>query len=359
MEGGPMARTRVETEAARDCATCRRLLPGVSRTFSLAILGLKEPLRGAVCVSYLLCRILDTFEDAPGMSSGQRGEHIFPLLASLSERTPLPGNWVASARMGIEGASSENDLELVAEAPAVLRCLYACSPPVQVAVVRWVAEMGRGMVSYSSRMGEPGLKTLSTLAALDRYCYYIAGTVGYLLTDLFFLHSPHLDRERFYRLQENAEAFGLGLQKVNIIKDLSDDYRRGWCFIPGELLAREGLSPAHLADPAKAEPVYRAVRPVLQSTAAHLERGWRYLCAMPVEEKEIRLFLGYSLFFAAGTLALVAREPGRLVCQDEKLKISRMEVAAVVASVGRAISRPESLERLWRKTAAPLAAFAG
>jgi len=342
------------TEAWRQCF---RLLPGVSRTFALAIDGLKEPLRGAVCVSYLLCRILDTAEDAPDLTSAQRGELVFPLLEALAKRRPVGETWNGDARRLLGPRASESDLDLVLNTPSVLHALYSLEPPVQSAVVRWVTEMGRGMVAYSGRMGETGLKTLPHMAALDRYCYYIAGTVGYLLTDLFFLHSPAITRERFYQLQEDAEAFGLGLQKVNILKDTGDDVRRGWCFIPTDLLAREGLSPADVADESRGPALYRACLPVLRSAADHLERGWRYLSGMPVEEHEIRLFLGYSLFFAARTLALVAEEPRRLWSPDEKLKISRLEVASVVAGVKLAVDSPTKLEALWHKTAAPLAAF--
>ena len=51
------------TETKRAWNACFGHLPKVSRTFALAIEGLPEPLRGEVCVSYLLCRIVDTIED--------------------------------------------------------------------------------------------------------------------------------------------------------------------------------------------------------------------------------------------------------------------------------------------------------
>lgn len=350
--GGPELQTPREA-----WKTCFKLLPGVSRTFALAIEGLKEPLRGAVCVSYLLCRILDTVEDAPDLSTPQRGDLIFPLLRSLQLRQPLPEGWARGAIALLETRSSDSDLDLIAATDHTFVALYSLEPPVQTAVVRWVAEMGAGMVRCSGHMGESGLKTLPDMAALDRYCYYIAGTVGYLLTDLFFLHSPHISKELFYALQEDSEVFGLGLQKVNILKDTGDDVRRGWCFIPQELLAREGLASTDFLEESKGPALYRACLPVLQSAADHLERSWRYLSRMPLEEREIRLFLGYSLFFAAKTLALVAEEPSRLWSQDEKLKISRLEVASVVAGVQLAVGSPEKLEALWRKTAAPLERF--
>lgn len=344
-------------DLARSWQICFNLLPKVSRTFALSIVGLKEPLRGEVCVSYLLCRLLDTVEDAPGLSVEDRRLLMAPLLEGLHGGAPDDREWRAAVERLLPGRSSSADLDLMRNQGHVRACFRAAGEPSRLAIARWVSEMGKGMVAWSERMGGGGgIKTLPTMAALDRYCYYIAGTVGYLLTDLFFIHSPYVDQALYFRLQSDAEEFGLGLQKVNIVKDVADDLRRGWCFIPTELLRREGLEPAQLADPAKADHVYRTLLPVLGAAAGHLERGWRYLSRFPVEEREIRLFLAYSLFFAVRTLALAAEDSGRLVAA-EKLKISRTEVAALVASCQLKIEDPEALEKAYRKASAPLAKF--
>ena len=340
-------------------ATCFQHLPKVSRTFALAIDGLPEPLRGEVCVAYLLCRVLDTVEDAPGLLAAQRWDLMEPFLTKLkTPGSPLPGFWHEEVARLLPHRSSPHDLALLHDADSLLAAYGACSPAARLVMARWVAEMGKGMVEYSARMaaGEGVLKTLRSMADLDRYCYYIAGTVGYLLTDLFFLHSAHIGQERFYELQADAETFGLGLQKVNIVKDLADDVRRGWCFIPTEFLNAAAITPEAFADPRQAAAVYAAVRPVLAAAADHLACAWRYLTNVPLEEREIRLFLAYSLFFALRTLALVAANPGALVA-PQKLKISRLEVAKIVARCQLNIGNPMALEEAYAKEALGLQVF--
>jgi farnesyl-diphosphate farnesyltransferase len=182
--------------------------------------------------------------------------------------------------------------------------------------------------------------------------------VGYLLTDLFFLHSPHVDRALYFRLQADAEDFGLGLQKVNIVKDLAEDYDRGWCFIPEDALARAGVTAADFSDPDRHEAVYAGVLPVLRTAAGHLKRAWAYLSNFPVEEAEIRFFLATSLFFALETLGLVAERPSRLTA-PAKLKISRARVAVLAAELRLKISRPDALSALHAHASAPLDAFRG
>ncbi|MEW5763641.1 MAG: phytoene/squalene synthase family protein [Acidobacteriota bacterium] len=337
---------------------CYGILPKVSRTFALSIAQLKEPLKGSVCVSYLLCRILDTVEDAPGLTAAERWSLMEPVVFHLKDIRPCPAGWGDAAARRLEGLASSSDRELLGSAPAVLEAFGSCGEEDRLAMARWVTEMGKGMVAWSERMGEgPGaLKRLPSMAALDRYCYYIAGTVGYLLTDLYYIHSPHVDRALFFRLQADAEEFGLGLQKVNIVKDLAEDYERGWCFIPQDALAAAGVTEADFSRPDRHEAVYRGVLPVLRTAAAHLARAWTYLSIFPLEEKEIRFFLATSLFFALETLALVAEKPSRLTAPD-KLKISRAKVAALAAELRLKISRPEALAALYEERSSPLRVF--
>lgn len=337
---------------------CFRILPRVSRTFALSIAGLREPLKGAVCVAYLQCRILDTIEDAPGLTAGERWKLIAPFLEAIRSGIPPGVSWLKRIEEKLAERSMAADMELMRNAADVLRCFNDCEESARLSIARWVTEMGKGMTTWSERMGrEPSkLKTLPSMAALDRYCYYIAGTVGYMLTDLFFIYSPLVDRALFYRLQSDAEVFGLGLQKVNIIKDLADDYRRGWCFLPMGDLAAQGLTPAALVRRSEADGVYRAALPTLASTTGHLQRAWSYLERFPIEERETRIFLAYSLFFALKTLALVAKRPSRLV-DEAKLKISRMEVVKVMGALQRKIDHPSALEAYYAECFAPLARF--
>ena len=60
---------------------CARVLPQVSRTFSLVIRLLPPSLSHTVGVSYLVCRLADTLEDQPGIPREER----LRLLAGLRE----------------------------------------------------------------------------------------------------------------------------------------------------------------------------------------------------------------------------------------------------------------------------------
>ena len=71
-------------------------------------------------------------------------------------------------------------------------------------VRRWVTEMAVGMRKFVFLYPD-GIR-IQTLDEFREYCYYVAGTVGYMLTDLWHEHSPVVGRERYERLRESRSA---------------------------------------------------------------------------------------------------------------------------------------------------------
>ena len=74
---------------------------------------------------------------------------------------------------------------------------------------------------------------LQTIEEFREYCYYVAGTVGHLLTDLWKFYSPRIDEKVYHVLDNLSNAFGEGLQTVNILKDIANDIKEeNAVFIP-------------------------------------------------------------------------------------------------------------------------------
>lgn len=296
-------------------AFCHATLPAVSRTFALNIPILPARLRDAVCVAYLLCRTADTIEDVETLPAALRSA----LFAGLAEAmrggeapTVLTGDWAAEA--------APADARLVAGLSQVLiafRSLDAAQRgPIADCVLEMIAGMGR-----LSRCDESGVRTVSgDLAAVDEYCHVVAGTVGVMLTRLFAAEPPGLagpaDETR-----ELGRRFGLGLQWVNILKDLPADARRGVCFVPPEFVepATGGL---RLSAARRGELISRAM--------GHLAAAERYILRVPAASEGVRLFCLWALMLAYGTLREVSRgaEPAK-VSRDEVMEILERSRAAV------------------------------
>jgi phytoene/squalene synthetase len=190
--------------------------------------------------------------------------------------------------------------------------------------------MTRGMAEFAARSGpREGLAALATVADLERYCYYVAGTVGHLLTGLFRIHHHRMAAARVARLEDLATSFGLGLQLTNIIKDVADDRRRGWSFVPSELCELSGLRPDDLQDPSHGAQAHEVMQALIAKAKAHLRDALTYCTTLPAAAYRIRIFCLTSLYFAVRTLRLAERDP-RLLDPAHKVKITRGEVYRTV-----------------------------
>ena len=295
---------------AGDDLFCRRMLPAVSRTFALTIRLLPPGLEYPVLVAYLLCRIADTIEDSTTLAPALKAK----LLESFREEL-VPGRVrIGLVREAFKDHATDDEL-LAFEYERVMREFFRLPAAQQDAVRPWVQEMSDGMAAFASRPQA----VITDVAELERYCYYVAGTVGHLLTALFVLHDGRMAPARRDALGSLATSFGLGLQLTNIIKDVSDDRRRGASYIPAELYHQAGgRGPAAV------------IAPLIAKARGHLTDALEYCTHLPRRQYRMRLFCLTSLYFAIRTLRLAELQPA-LLDSSRKLKISRGAVYRTLA----------------------------
>ena len=75
-------------------------------------------------------------------------------------------------------------------------------------------------------------------AALERYCYYVAGAVGLLAAGIFGYANP--------RTLDYAKNLGTAFQLTNIIRDVGEDARKNRIYLPMDELKRFGVPAADL-----------------------------------------------------------------------------------------------------------------
>ncbi len=92
------------------------------------------------------------------------------------------------------------------------------------------------------------LQGLARSSDLDDYCYYVAGVVGEMLTDLFCDYSADIAGRR-PALNALAASFAQGLQMTNILKDVWEDRSRGACWLPQEVFTRHGVDLGTVVEP--------------------------------------------------------------------------------------------------------------
>ena len=320
---------------------CEAMLPKVSRTFAVCIRLLPDGLEQSVLVAYLLCRIADTFEDTVALPAATRASLLESFSRCLADRgassEPITAAFATPA---------SDDEALVASADVVLEEYWALAASHREAVRPWIQEMCDGMAGFVRQRGDAptrALETLDTVDDLERYCYYVAGTVGHLLTALFREHFAPASKAAYGDLKRLAASFGLGLQLTNIIKDVADDRARGWSFVPRQLCERAGLTPEDLHGGDDPEASRRVMLLLIDKAKQHLRDALEYSVLVPRQYADIRAFCLTSLYFAVRTLR-IAEHDRRLLDPTHKVKISRADVFRTVRTT-RLVARSDVLTR--------------
>lgn len=314
-----------EALAQRDAARfCQAILPAVSRTFALGIKVLPGDLGQAVLDAYLLCRIADTVEDAPGIDPDVKAALFDRFLEAFDSPEAL-----ATFTAGVQDLPGDlAHLTLTRHTPLVFEHFSALPANTQAVVRKWVAEMAVGMRKFV--LLYPNGIRIQTLDEYQEYCYYVAGTVGYMLTDLWHEHSPSIGDRRYAILRERCRAFAEALQTVNILKDVAvDAEQENSVYIPEELLNAHGSTQSRILAPELLASNREALTQLIKLAWHDLEEALTYLLDIPRRAVQIRLFCILPLLLAYATLRDLVQSTAMLK-PGGSVKISRREVKSLL-----------------------------
>ena len=295
----------------------------VSRTFALSIRVLPGDLGTAVLTAYLLCRIADTLEDEPVLPAATKADLLDEFALCFDD--PAVADSFPARVATISGEAAHVRLTRNTD---IVFVLYRSLPrATQLHVRRWVSEMVAGMRKFVL-LYPHGIR-IQSLDEYKEYCYYVAGTVGYLLTDLWHEHASSISDERYAVLRERCREFAEALQTVNILKDVATDANQeNSIYVPEELLRVHGSSHATMLEPDRIPRTREALATLVQLAWRDLDGARSYLLLIPRRAVPIRLFCMMPLLFAYATLRDLTRTPQALV-RGDVVKISRREVKSL------------------------------
>jgi farnesyl-diphosphate farnesyltransferase len=320
------------------------ILPGVSRTFALTIPQLPGDLRVAVANAYLLCRIADTIEDDPELTPATKDRYHRALLDALSSGRDAE-RFASSLALRLSPATLPAERELVAGSHRVIRMTHRLAPRHRAAIRECLEVMSTGMGQYERHRSTDGL---GDLPDLERYCYFVAGVVGEMLTELFCDYSPEIALER-RRLMAVAAQFGQGLQMTNILKDVWEDLERGTCWLPRDVFASAGFDLARLGDAPPDAAFAAGMRQLVAVAHRSLREALRYTLSIPRHEVGIRRFLAWSIGLAVLTLQNIDHNPR--FTRGEEVKVPRRAVAGLISATNAVIRSNAALAALFNVTA--------
>lgn len=310
-----------------------QLLASVSRSFYLTLKALPKELREPISLAYLLARTADTIADTASVSAAVRldcleryralvrGSGVVDSLASMLITQFCPQQ------------SDEAERRLMEKFAAGIAWLRTMQPTPLAAIQNVLEHIIDGQMLDIRRFPSDGqLRSLANAEELNQYTWLVAGCVGEFWTQLCASELPSsLDPAvTTAQMKEWGARLGKGLQLINILRDIGEDTRDGRCYLP-----------------CKPEDIQTEWSLWLETCTEHLECGLKYV--QHVTHGKLRYATALPLLLGIQTVAKMRASSWDKVQQG--IKISRLDVASILAQAAIACRSAEAMERLYRKLA--------
>ncbi|MFC4357097.1 phytoene/squalene synthase family protein [Halobium salinum] len=310
---------------------CHGVVDDVSRTFAISINMLDEPMSSYICVGYLLCRVPDTVEDAKHIPNDAKARLLTQYDAALDpEDDTSPEAFVDAVEEWVPDEPADPaDWDVVENVARVFGAYEAFDADAREAMRPPIRELVEGMATFVERSDDDRGLRIADREELDRYCYFVAGTVGHLITNLTALETD--DGTESY-LRERAESFGLLLQLVNIAKDVHTDFRdEDNVYVPAEWLRAHGVPQDRILAPEYRAGAGVAVKRVIDHARSFRGEAREYLHRLGRTTEGHLSAWALPYLLAVATLRDLDANLDQ-VFTESSVKVSREEVTRLIAA---------------------------
>lgn len=311
-----------------------QLLAAVSRSFYLTLKALPKELREPISLAYLLARTADTIADTASVSAEVRLDCLERYRALVRGDSAVESLASTLREQFCPQQSDDAERRLMEKFADGIAWLRTMKPTPLAAIQSVLEHIIDGQMLDIRRFPSDGqLRSLASAEELDDYTWLVAGCVGEFWTQLCASELPSsLDPAvTTVQMQEWGARMGKGLQLINILRDIGEDTRDGRCYLP-----------------CKPDDIQTEWRKWLQTCTGHLECGLRYV--QHVTHGKLRYATALPLLLGIQTVAKMRDASWDKVQQG--IKISRLDVASILAQAAMACRSAEAMEKLYRKLAA-------
>lgn len=190
-------------------------------------------MREPVSLAYLLARASDTLADTEGLDAQLRCEMLegFGEILRGGDRV----EWLAKLSnrvMPIQKHAGET--LLLGMMSKIFDWLdgFECQRG-HSAILKVMEHILRGQSLDIERFEMQQWKALREDAELENYCFLVAGCVGEFWTEIGNIALADFSSIDAIQLKQMGVNYGMGLQLINILRDLPADAKLGRCYLPG------------------------------------------------------------------------------------------------------------------------------
>lgn len=207
-------------------------MKGVSRSFYLTIRILPHLMREPVSLGYLLARASDTIADTAEVPADLRQECLSKFLPALKD-TKLRDELVKLIKEKFVRYQTKDKekilLERLDEVFAWYDTTWEWSWEEIAGVLKHIVT---GQKNDIQHFAVDGKGRMESAEALELYCYQVAGSVGEFWTTVGYHTNNRFSSLKQSELAELGKNYGKGLQLVNILRDIPEDFTNERCYLP-------------------------------------------------------------------------------------------------------------------------------
>jgi farnesyl-diphosphate farnesyltransferase len=315
----------------------------VSRSFTLVAPQVESPLNHYLAVAYLICRVVDNIEDCV-IPYQKKQVHFSEFINMLDDPNEAEAIFALWDQVDWEGLSADEIEMMTTEKGLMLWHIYKKIPSAyRSSINRWASEMASGMALVTNLdddsffITQHDIRLPKTAVDYNQYCFYVAGTVGRMITELAITYYD-VDKNSSQHLLTYSEACGRALQKTNIVKDFAKDLARGDSFLPDEWIKEVDYTPFALED----VPSWWK-RKVLLDVLTELDNSVNYVTNLPKTAVGYRKAGLLMMLPAYQTLLLAAERQQTLFTPDHAVKISRPTMGKCVIQAQMMATNDENI----------------
>ncbi|MCB1208649.1 MAG: squalene/phytoene synthase family protein [Verrucomicrobiales bacterium] len=326
-----------------------QLLASVSRSFYLTLKALPTALREPISLAYLLARTADTIADTAAVPATDRLTLLAGYQSAIDHNSPAQAEPAMLDALRADFCPHQTDeaerrlLECTADGLAWLRTLDDDSRQSIREVLRHI--IAGQTLDIQRFPSSQELRSLRTRDELDDYTWRVAGCVGQFWTQICSAQMPHafLPGTDLQEQNELGIRLGKALQLINILRDLGEDLADGRCYLPESDWAPLGLDLQTLATrPESLRPIWEDC---LKVCCHHLDAGLTYV--QRIADGRLRYATALPLLLGAQTVTQMRQATWPQILAS--IKISRLDVASILAKAALACRNPEAIAALYGK----------
>lgn len=208
------------------------VLKGVSRSFYLTIRLLPRLMREPISVGYLLARASDTIADTEQVPAALRETCLAKFTPALKDKVVRAELIELISESFVSYQTNQKERLLLERLDDVFHWYDAVRSWAWDAIAVVLDHICKGQMNDIRHFAVNHAAKLESAKDLETYCFQVAGSVGEFWSEVGYQSNHWFSRLERAELDEMGGEYGIGLQLVNILRDLPEDYKNGRCYLP-------------------------------------------------------------------------------------------------------------------------------